>query len=67
MPEQTCVEITVRKYCTQVIGTSAGLVKGDILTVQQLFYGLLLPSGNDVALVLADYFGKIIESKEIEN
>lgn len=30
-----------------------GIVWGDILTVEELLYGLLLPSGNDAALALA--------------
>ena len=31
---------------------------GDILTVEQLLYGLMLPSGNDAAFALAQFFGK---------
>jgi D-alanyl-D-alanine carboxypeptidase len=34
-----------------------GLVAGDTLTVEDLLYGLMVPSGNDAALVLADYVG----------
>lgn len=34
-----------------------GLDPGDQLTVEQLLYGLLLPSGNDAALALADHVG----------
>jgi D-alanyl-D-alanine carboxypeptidase len=34
-----------------------GLVPGDTLTVEDLLYGLMVPSGNDAALVLADYVG----------
>ena len=41
-------------------GTSAKLKKGDILTAEQLLYGLMLPSGNDAAFVLAKYFGRLI-------
>jgi D-alanyl-D-alanine carboxypeptidase len=32
-----------------------GLVPGQTLTVEELLYGLLLPSGNDAARTLADY------------
>lgn len=28
--------------------------------MHQLFYAMLLPSGNDAALVLADYFGGVV-------
>ena len=34
-------------------GTSAMLNEGDIILLNDLFYGLMLPSGNDAALVLA--------------
>jgi len=30
-------------------GTSADIVEGEIYTVQQMLYGLMLPSGNDAA------------------
>ena len=38
-----------------------GLDPGDKLTVEQLLYGLLLPSGNDAAIALADYVGGSVE------
>jgi D-alanyl-D-alanine carboxypeptidase (penicillin-binding protein 5/6) len=41
-------------------GTSANLREGDQLTVAELFYGLLLPSGNDAAYALAEYFGGLL-------
>jgi len=34
--------------------TTAGLVAGERMTVRDLLYGLLLPSGNDAAIALAD-------------
>ena len=40
-----------------VTGTSAKLVAGDKLTIEQLLYGLMLPSGNDAATCLATYIG----------
>lgn len=45
-------------------GTSAELIHGDIYTIQQLLYGLLLPSGNDAAIVLADWGGKLLRKRE---
>lgn len=35
-------------------GTTAGLAAGERITVRQLFYGMLLPSGNDAAVTLGD-------------
>lgn len=41
-------------------GTSADITVGDIYTIEQLLYGLMLPSGNDAALALAKWGGRII-------
>jgi D-alanyl-D-alanine carboxypeptidase len=54
-PSQTF--ITVCRQATSIIGTSADLIEDDILSVRQLFYGMMLPSGNDAAFLLAEYFG----------
>ena len=35
--------------------TVMGLYPGEELTVEDLLYGLMLPSGNDAALALAEY------------
>ena len=43
-----------------LLGTGSslsGIQKGDRLTVYQLLHCLMIPSGNDAALVLADYVG----------
>ncbi len=36
------------------IGSSAGLAVGDKLTLKELLYGLMLPSGDDAAVAIAD-------------
>lgn len=38
-------------------GSGAGLVLGDTLTLKDLLYGLLLPSGDDAAFTIADALG----------
>ena len=43
-------------------GTSIDLKKGETLTVEQLLYGLMLPSANDAAVVLAKAAGGSIEN-----
>jgi len=50
----------VSPKATQTIGTIANLVSGDKLKVTDLLYGLLLPSGNDAAICLAEGCGKLI-------
>ena len=52
--------ITVPEAASQVQGTSADLVPGDQITLNQLLYGMMLPSGNDAALTLALHFGGIL-------
>ena len=44
-----------------VEGSSLYLREGEVLTVQELLYGLMLHSGNDAAAALAIYCGGTIE------
>ena len=39
-------------------GTSSGIHAGERAPVREIFYGLMLPSGNDAAVALAEHFGK---------
>jgi len=45
-------------------GSSCGLKVGERLPVRELLYGLLLPSGNDAAVALAEHFGTRLQSGE---
>lgn len=49
------------KQSHMVEGSSMYLKPGEQVTVEELLYGLLLCSGNDAALVLADYCGGVTE------
>lgn len=42
-------------------GTSAELQAGDLVTLEDLLYGLMLPSGNDASVAVAETAGKIIQ------
>ena len=50
--------LTVTKSASEIIGTSAKLIAGDKLKIIDLYYGLMLPSGNDSGHLLAEFFGK---------
>jgi D-alanyl-D-alanine carboxypeptidase (penicillin-binding protein 5/6) len=54
-------KVTIDKSYSDYIvakkASSAGLFVGDKVTVRQLLYGLMLPSGCDAAYALADKFG----------
>ena len=41
-------------------GSSALLKEGDTITIYDLLLGMNLPSGNDAATCLAEYFGEIL-------
>ena len=56
------VEISVNASETQ--GTTAELAPGDRLNVWDLLHGLMLPSGNDAAMALAEHFGNILMCKK---
>jgi D-alanyl-D-alanine carboxypeptidase (penicillin-binding protein 5/6) len=45
------------RYAQDHNATSAGLQAGDVLTARQLLYAMMLPSGADAAMALADSFG----------
>ncbi len=48
-----------------MIGTSASLKKGDLLSLRQLFYGMMLPSGNDAATLLSEIIGLMIMNERL--
>lgn len=54
-------EITVSKKAAGTGGSRLGLRAGDKITVHDLLYGLLLRSGNDAAVALAETVGGSIE------
>ena len=53
--------VKIKKEYTNVEGSSMYLQEGDMLTVRELLYGLLLASGNDAAVAVACYVGGSIE------
>ncbi len=53
--------VAVSARAASMIGTSAKLRAGDRLTIRELLYGMLLPSGNDAAVALAEYAGRHLD------
>ncbi|MGI6177100.1 MAG: D-alanyl-D-alanine carboxypeptidase family protein [Eubacterium sp.] len=47
-------EVTISENAASVGESSMNLVEGEVVTVEQLLYGLLLMSGNDAAVALAE-------------
>lgn len=56
-------QIKVTPSAHETNGTTANLIAHDILTVNELMYGLMLPSGNDAAQALALYFGAALHGR----
>jgi len=45
---------------SETIGTTANLKENEWISIEDLLYGLMLPSGNDAAMVLAENFGCLL-------
>ena len=53
--------VRIPKKAVGIEGSSIYLKEGEILTVQELLYGMMLHSGNDAAVALAIYCGGTVE------
>jgi len=58
------LKVNILEYSTKLGGTTADLLAGDRLSVTELMYGMMLPSGNDAAESLAIFFGNIFKMLE---
>eukprot|EP00742_Colponemidia_sp_Colp-10_P006939 GILJ01007448.1.p1 GENE.GILJ01007448.1~~GILJ01007448.1.p1 ORF type:complete len:398 (+),score=27.19 GILJ01007448.1:103-1296(+) len=56
--------VCISAKASKMAGTSARLRRGDKVTVEDLMYGLMLPSGNDAALALAEHIGALLISTQ---
>lgn len=50
----------VTNWATSITGTTAELMENAWMTVEDLLYGLMLPSGNDAATVLSENIGAVL-------
>lgn len=53
--------VRVGDKAAEMSGTTAELQNGDVLTIYELLLGLMLPSGNDASVAIAEAMGKIIQ------
>lgn len=56
-PEILQERITFSQRADDTPGSTSGLRAGEQVLVSELLYGLLLPSGNDASVALAEHFG----------
>lgn len=50
-------KITFSKRADETIGSTADVRAGEVVTVEELLYGLMLPSGNDASVAFGEHFG----------
>lgn len=60
-------KITFSERADQTRGSTSGIRAGEIVSVRNLLYGLLLPSGNDASVALAEHFGSRLKPKTQDN
>ena len=57
-PEVLDELLTFSERADKTNGSTAGVKAGEQLTVGELLYGLMLPSGNDASVAFAEHFGR---------
>lgn len=64
--DPTLISYEIRKTSTLIGGTSAKLQVGEVYTINELLYGMMLPSGNDAAIAISEAMG-LIQSQKLKN
>lgn len=54
------VSFYVSYHASKMSGTSAELLEGTLVRLEDLFYGMMLPSGNDAAWCIAENVGSLL-------
>lgn len=57
------VECSISKEVAEIQGTTSSLEQGYMISLWDLLYGLMLPSGNDAALCIAQNLGSAMGMK----
>ncbi|MGQ0634910.1 MAG: D-alanyl-D-alanine carboxypeptidase family protein [Planctomycetaceae bacterium] len=57
-PEKLSEKITFSERAAGTEGSSCGLKRGDKLAIRDFLFAMLVPSGNDAAIALAEHFGR---------
>ncbi len=59
--------VVVSEQAANTPGSGARIRTGDRIVVRELLYGLLLPSGNDAAVAIAQHFGPRLRDRNAKN
>jgi microsomal dipeptidase-like Zn-dependent dipeptidase/beta-lactamase class A len=57
-PELLSKNVVFSENADSTIGSTAGLRAGEYVTLREALFGLLLPSGNDAAVAIAEFLGQ---------
>ena len=57
---KTSTYFKITEWAAKTIGTTANLSGNAWMSIEDLLYGLMLPSGNDAAMVLAENLGAVV-------
>ena len=63
-PEALKEILTFSGRADRTRGSTSGIAEGESLPVSEVLYGLLLPSGNDAAVALAEHFGSRLQGND---
>lgn len=66
-PEVLKEIVTFSTRADRTGGSSAKIRAGERLSVEELLYGLMLPSGNDASIALAEHFGERLSKESAES
>lgn len=61
---KTDMLVRITDAAAKMIGTTANLKAGTWMTLRDLLYGCMLPSGNDAAYTLAEVIGYFFTAEE---
>ncbi|MBL8818395.1 MAG: serine hydrolase [Planctomyces sp.] len=57
-PEILEERLSMSERADQTIGSTSALHAGESVSIREALYGLMLPSGNDMSVALAEHFGR---------
>ena len=63
-PECLDETVTYSTRADKTLGSTSAVRAGEQLSVRETLYGLLLPSGNDASVALAEHFGQRVSGSE---
>ncbi len=60
--------LTMSTRSDETRGSTADIRSGETLTIREALYGLMLPSGNDMSVALAEHFGaRLVPGLKVDN